>query len=222
MSHKRVIFNESMIRATLAGRKRQLRVPVKLTAEHKRRGMSIESGLYFQGMLLVSAANCRVRVPCPLGDVGDTLWAAETFCYEMAPQTVGSDPRVIYRADRGPDNHWFSASTMSEKESRIRLEILHVKPQRLQDISAAEALLEGMQYRYAGHNQYNNYRDGWSWCDPHPIDVDPELGWRHCLPTARFAYANMWIKSATSKKKGWCHYYDNPWVWVITFKRCSH
>lgn len=85
--------------------------------------------------------------------------------------------------------------------SRILLEITAVRVERLQDISEADAIAEGVEpfrdFLPAGH--WKRYHDG------------ATNGYVDC-PIA--SYASLWttINGAGS----WA---ANPWVWVVEFKR---
>ena len=81
--------------------------------------------------------------------------------------------------------------------SRITLEIVEVRVQRLQDISEEDARAEGISAesasQFVGHG--------------HPID---DTAWI-------IAYADLW-NHINGKKYPWS---SNVWVWAITFKRVT-
>jgi hypothetical protein len=82
--------------------------------------------------------------------------------------------------------------------SRITLEITDVRAQRLQDISEEDAKAEGAAF-----------------FDGRPIH---HHGWRHDLGSV-WSTANLSFQSLWSKINGPDSWTENPWVWVITFKR---
>jgi hypothetical protein len=152
---------------------------------------------------------------CPYGQVGDRLWVRETW----SPDCSKAYPfqRAVYRAnddeytqhakdcrDRADrDNHapegclcdfrWRPSIHMPRSASRIMLENMGVRVERLQEISEDDARAEG----YEGHRT----DDGCGGFDPFR-DVD-----------ARDAFlAGEWASSKLKK-------YGNPWVWVIEFRR---
>lgn len=135
---------------------------------------------------------------CPHGSPGGRLWVRETW----APCPDDRDGRhFIYRADDvrrydGEAWKWRPSIHMPRAASRITLELTDVRVQRLQDISAADSISEGIGFeaRLRGY------------CLPdgsHFHATDP-----------RVSYWSLWdaINGSGSVEQ-------NPWVWVITFKR---
>ena len=84
--------------------------------------------------------------------VGDRLWVKESFFYAH----VKSNPR--YRADYSDWDaegiNWTTPLYMPRKYSRITLEVVSVRAERLQEISEVDAILEGCESREA-------YRKRW-------------------------------------------------------------
>jgi hypothetical protein len=90
--------------------------------------------------------------PCPYGQPGDRLWVRETF-EKIEGQTqpwIETDYRATYiHGDRlgdslGIKKRWTPAIHMPRAASRITLEITDVRVQRLQEISEADAIAEGI------------------------------------------------------------------------------
>jgi hypothetical protein len=143
--------------------------------------------------------NRKWHLKCPHGQPGDQLWVKETF--QTTPK--GSP---FYRADfAGIDmsnvtilGGWKPSIFMPRKFSRITLEITGVRAERLQEISEADALAEGVAidkgnaYHVAGH----------------------EGQWAHA--TAIGCMETLWDALNAKRGFGWS---VNPWVWVLTFKR---
>ncbi len=135
---------------------------------------------------------------CKHGSPGDRLWVRETFCWSG----YASDPEeVLYRADeeytledRG-DLPWKPSIFMPRWASRISLEITVVRVERLIDISATDAIAEGAR----------RTADGGAW------HIENE---QHRSADPRDTFASLWesINGAGSWEQ-------NPWVWVIEFKR---
>ena len=186
---------------------------------------------------------------CPFGQGGDRLWVRETFCLEHQvesdqppPFTDGrpirwefagmeSDPEGAdmwvqphYRAtdptpeldyedsDGEPTVRWKPSLHMPRWASRITLEITEIRVERLQEITEEEAKAEGARKFINLPPDPSLYPYGneprWSMEDPRST--------RECLGSARYAFANLWERLYAKKGLGWN---DNPWVWVITFRR---
>jgi len=130
------------------------------------------------------------------------LWVRETWRETGSAQMAdGSIPRsgtvaqVVYRANKcDHEGPWRSSIHMPRWASRITLEILKVRVERVQDISEDDAYAEGVT-------------DTW------PLDNLPYLsghGGRAVLNN----YAHLWDKINAKRGFGWD---ANPWVWVIDF-----
>lgn len=203
MKEKPILFSGPMVRAILEGRKTQtrrvvkpsppdyinelhggefsMRVPYRMRDDNDDPagfGFQDDNGNYWR---------------CPYGHVGDRLWVKETFC------TTGDDGRVnvCWRADGwgdcpADDGKWKPSIFMPRKFSRITMEIVSVRVERLQDTSEADAAAEGAM---------------------------PTLGRLAATiigtkGTCRIGYAQIW--ESINGEGSWA---KNPWVWVIEFKR---
>jgi len=145
-------------------------------------------------------------VRCPYGQPGDRLWVREPFCLAH-PESNRIDDGRPTRADgrwcfylaTEPDieaseddarSPWKPSIHMPRWASRITLEVLSVRVERLQDISEEDARAEGV-------------------CAidlPGALDDVPLA-----MPRDRFAV--LWSK--ISGPESW---EANPWVWVVTFR----
>ena len=146
----------------------------------------------------------KVVAACPYGAPGDRLWVRETWRTErrfdsVAPKAV--PPRsLIQHAEEEPEpNHGVYGKTrpsifMLRWASRITLEIVAVRVERLQDISEQDAISEGI----------DGIRDEWSgsFCDFDESLSDKSL------------YGILW--ESINGPGSWAL---NPWVWVIGFRR---
>lgn len=110
-----------------------------------------------------------------------------------------SDLTWVYLADwsitDGP--RWRPSIHMPRVASRITLEIVSVRVERLQDISEEDAIAEGVTADCPGTPN-----------GLHPPTKDCSL-W-----SARNSFAHLWDQ--INGKGSWAL---NPWVWVVTFKR---
>ena len=173
---------------------------------------------------------------CPYGVVGDRLWVRETWYYEehMHDSTAGGPDlpgglyshRLVYKADCpdypvnvGVGQHGWSPSIfMPRWASRITLEITDVHVERLQDITEEDAEKEGMPNEYPIEPVYCPVCHGGGTFGTNDrrtlghIDIDCP----YC-DTASKKFKNLW-GSINGKKQGKT-WEDNPWVWVVEFRR---
>ena len=107
-----------------------------------------------------------------------------------------------------PDKIWRHRSSihMPRWASRILLEITDVRVERLQDISEAQALAEGIV------GVAFRPDDGWPICTGYM--VGPDNGKTGLQTTAAKAFAGLW----DSVGGNWN---ANPWVWVVEFKQVT-
>lgn len=122
--------------------------------------------------------------------VGSRPWVKEAFVFRSKHN------RYYYRADHpefAPYAHggWKSPRVMPKKASRLTLEILDVRAQKLKDVSHEDAVAEGF------------YR------------IDPCAQYPHGNAWGRQAFAGAWDKLHKRDGMPWD---KNPWVWVYTFK----
>jgi len=159
-----ILFDGEMVRAILAGRKTQTR---------------------------------RIVIPIRFRP-GDRLWVRETF-------REFNDGDTFYRADwwtphgyaipvHADDDpwawRWQPSIHMPRRLSRIMLEIMDVRVQRLQDITEEDAKAEGIEL--------------------------PERTVTHYDGQYRDAFAALWDRLNAKRGYGWD---TNCWVWRIEFGR---
>lgn len=129
---------------------------------------------------------------CPYGQVGDILWVRETW------QQDGDD--FFYRADDYINIvGWKPSIHMPKKACRLKLEIVSLTVERLQDISEKDSACEGV-LRYHDTEFYVRYGSENDWC-----------------ANARASFAYLW--ESINGKQSWD---ANPWVWRIEFKVVQH
>lgn len=153
-------------------------------------------------------------VKCPYGQPGDLLWVRESCRIWWDGYTMGGSV-VEYRdgTHRGVGAHsvavpgvaricgvgglgaycqehtkWRPSIHMPRLASRLTLRVADVRVERLQDISEADALAEGVE--------------------PSKEDHVP-------LYSCRATFERLW-DSINGKRPG-CSWADSPWVWVVSF-----
>ena len=163
--------------------------------------------------------NGQVSIPCPLGQPGDRLWVRETFVSGVglaeigdartfhetccAPAGAPPAPRWLYRADghRIPSAvHWRPSIHMPRWASRITLEIADVRVQRVQEITAEEAVAEGVRCHIC-----DGRVDGTSENDCACFHTA-----RNAVPSFEFLWRSIYGADSWAA---------NAWVWAVTFRR---
>lgn len=158
---------------------------------------------------------------CPYGEPGSILYVRESWrgpheCDDMKPSDIQPGSDIRYEAD-GNARFWSDASSFYEQPaeaadgfgklrpgiflprwaSRIELEITGVKVERLQDISEADVLAEGIE----------------------PVENDNVRELLSVRTGIRDRWAEGWNR-INGKRPG-CSWEDNPWLWCLTFKNVS-
>lgn len=195
-----ILFKTEMVQALLAGRKTCTRRLVKFLPGKNPQW----TGYIKDGLMLYNGKNepCIRKAPYQPGDI---LYVRETWGKGYEEGTY------IYKADdKLADLPTFKDSTkliyrpsihMPKEASRIWLKVTDVRVERLQEITKAEAILEGaIDNRAFIHSPDNEYDH---------------------IHTAREHFIDIWnstIKKSDLDIYGWS---ANPWVWVIEFERCE-
>ncbi len=184
-----------------------------------------------------------VLIRCPYGQVGDRLWVRETWAVEPVFDTVKPNhiydllkpkkPLIYYPADETIIQHQgFTVSTildhgggaigrtrpsihMPRWASRITLEITEVRVERVNQITAEDAIAEGIESR----DEEWVYQEANG--DKHLLDfTTPEYkrydgkgyDWTRC---PQLSFRTLW--DSLNAKRGY-GFDVNSWVWPITFK----
>lgn len=146
MRERPILFSAPMVRAILEGRKTQTRRAATKNVRHPDLG-----NLYAPGALVLEHEPQHVIDRCcPYGQPGDRLWVREAWGKAQIMNTKTGETRyqTVYRADN-PDYdgfgvRWAPSIHMRREDSRILLEITAVRVERLNDISEADAVAEGV------------------------------------------------------------------------------
>lgn len=216
MNEKPILFSGEMVRAILEGRKTQTRRVSKdqgegVFFEYVENNPTYPEYWNGKGSMpytgwVVKYPNLGIYLPrlCPYGKVGDRLWVRETW-NAMNGQgqwwhdvKVSKAARQLYNwawtnpvqpALQEIPPRWLPSIHMPRAASRITLEIVNVRVERIQQINQNEndAIAEGVSStRYASE----------ALC-------------------ARDAFMGLWDSINSQRGYGWD---VNPWVWVIEFK----
>ncbi|WP_137009574.1 hypothetical protein [Aquitalea aquatilis] len=194
MKERPILFSASMVRALLDGSKTQTRRVMKnppTTSEHFP-WLGVKS-LRGPGHFVYPNALRQILAECPYGQSGDRLWVREKFQplyaegyeFRSVDWDTGKGYAISYPATDGiheyidPDDNITSACKpsihMPRWASRILLEIVSVRMERLQDISEVDALAEGMSGCTLGQvGRVDRYRHLWETINgPGSWDVNP-------------------------------------------------
>jgi hypothetical protein len=137
---------------------------------------------------------------CPYGKIGDRLWVRESFCK--------NGELTIYKTDLGAEmlERWKPSIHLKRKDARLFLEITNIRVERLQDISEEDCQAEGVKWQWNGECE-----ECYQW------SVSGDKKSDEWFDQAEDCYKNLW-DSIHKKENKW---EDNPWVWVIEFKRVT-
>jgi hypothetical protein len=202
-----ILFSGAMVRALLDGSKTQTRRIIKSPTGTFEINSTLDNPK--QCWLNVTDANEEAirPLPCPYGQPGDRLWVRETWKNWFFGMDGVNAPGVQYAADNAmvwrpeasqiSDKVWRPSIFMHRWASRLLLEITAVRCERLQDISEADAVAEGVEVTSKGEyiKRYKHYTEGGGGLD------------------ATQSYQTLW--ASINGPESW---EANPWVWVVTFK----
>lgn len=159
--------------------------------------------------------NREHRIRCPHGKPGDELWVRESYwhlqhwaggqewLWEGWSSIAGDEnPKPVVYGGCNPETDFVSQHRwrrrpsihMPRWASRISLRITDVRAERLQEITGADVLAEGVD------NGYANASMGQRWDN-----------------AQRMAFEKLW-DDINGKRPG-ASWADNPWVWRIEFGR---
>lgn len=223
MKKRPILFSGPMVRPILAGTKTQTRRVVKLKPHHQIEER--DDGRLWPWMY-DGERDADLWLACPYGQPGDRLWVRETwYCDDYRVQRgpylkpddmdlaeAQSDGTLIYRASSGERPYeaeqpvWKPAIHMPRWASRITLGITGVRVERLQDITEADAMAEGIVECPIPADDEGPRRIGYM--------VGPDDGKSGLTATAREAFRGLW--ESINGPGSWD---ENPWVWVVEFKR---
>lgn len=220
MTDRPILFSAPMVRALLAGRKTQTRRILLGTAlaAHEPQWDAVQGA---DGIWRLVADTEEVRgqiIPDVRYSVGDRLWVRENIAVmprtaHALPKTqspVDPDVAAYYQADfdRSGKPRWSPSIHMPRWASRLTLIVAHVRVQRLQDISEADAISEGaISIPYGsppGFPEREAYHHGQKL--PPPLEA--------AFETAKDSFRNLWNGLNAARGFGWL---VNPWIVAVTF-----
>lgn len=220
MKERQILFSGEMVRAILDGRKTMTRRVVKHPQDISDSKSAYQAGdgswVFWDcdGGGLAEETKRRYSsggIFPPYGMIGDRLWVRETWLVDKTFDDI--PPRKLSGIKSGieypsTDIHLRTGKKrpsifMPRWASRILLEITNVRVERLQDISEEDAIAEGIE-------EY--------------IDLLPCTCWKNYekkdgifLDNPEGSFQSLWQSiNGNLPGKTWN---DNPFVWVIEFRR---
>ena len=222
-----ILFSAPMVRSLLGDSKTQTRRVVKLQRLAGNHFAGGAAGVEFDGFRIPrqggpaparfsaeavgGGAYISEEIHCPYGKPGDRLYVRETLghhtdkghYYAATGTHVG--PLVDYELEPSPSVGIPARSIpsihMPRWASRIMLEIVLVRVERLQDISDADIVAEGIDMEALAESQdrYDSVCKG---------------SGASGRATERTAWRELWESTGGDWEA-------NPWCWAITFKRVA-
>ncbi len=214
MKERPILFSGPMVRAILEGRKTVTRRVVSPQPAHG------EGIVWLRNIVsrppsfaIVRSGSSNVReIGCPFGVPGDRLWVRETWRVD----SDGDDAWVTFTADgseirgavgftaaeavaHGDPAHGIynrSSTTLPRRLSRLTLDVVSVRVERLHSITDEDIAAEGVDREALEHLGLK---------DPIADDL---------LPVTIFS---MGWNAINGKRAPWS---ANPWVWRVEFRRC--
>ena len=149
MSEHPILFSGPMVRAILDGRKTQTRRVIKWKCNRGPDGYDTVGESKIIRVPWTERTLAKILVPeCPYGVPGDRLWVRETWGKDLYAHLSGHVP-ILYKV--GPPSidpdypvKWNPSIHMPRWASRLTLEVVEVRAQRLQDITEQDAIAEGV------------------------------------------------------------------------------
>lgn len=213
-----ILFSASMVRAILAGTKTVTRRIVKPQPELNTydgpgapRSDAPDSHRYhWPSNLAQTMVDVRDMGSIgPYGTKGDRLWVRETWgLLDTQPKDGPERATVFYRATDETRRDlryqlWRPSIFMPRWASRITLEVVSVRVERLHEITEEDARAEGVTPYVPGHGAVT------------ASELAAEPGLRSPM-MYRFGFEQVWCDINGSES--WA---GNPWCWRIEFRRVS-
>lgn len=192
MKERPILFSAPMVRAILSGVKTQTRRVVKYNIT----GPNPPTGIYdwhdqrtgeWKGAhgAPTPFGLCNAARLCPYGVPGDRLIVKEALHRDGNCAAYAADGLLVCGTAWAWQRDYLASMFMPRAASRITLEITDVRVERLQEISEADAIAEGIAAT--------------PWAEFPPVE----------------AFKMVWDATAST------HWNDNPWVWMLTFRRVA-
>lgn len=219
MKERPILMHQRSVLGIFEGRKTQTRRIMKLQPQSEHVVWSFSeghSGLGWYCWEEEYPEDGAVLRKCPYGIPGDRLWVRENWMAGCALYGTKKVQMCVYldsNGKPGPDDRmapnipettrsnamlWKKKPSihMPRWASRLTLEITGIRVERVQDISDADCIKEGIQVDACNH----------------AIREDDDIAWG----SAQGLFAELW--DDTNGKGAWAR---NDWTWVVDFKKVT-
>lgn len=206
-----ILFSTEMVRAILSGKKTQTRRIMTPIPEHRKNfeGKGGVIGTWFNGWNLDHPQFDIKDIikHSRYGGPGDLLWVREAWAHASIGRMVKSSGKkvIVYKADNHDLKYypkWKPSIHLKKIHSRIWLHVTNIRIERLNDISAVDAIAEGIEE--CEWDEVNNVPTYRLYDFKNAVTPDGPVE----------SYRSLW--QSINGKNSWN---ENPWVWIIEFKR---
>ncbi len=199
-----ILFSTAMVQAIEAGRKTQTRRIMKeQPVINPEDGAVLILPELFKLPIGITLDEWKKSMlhTCPYGIKGDVLWVRESYCPGYF-EGGGSAYKAEWNSIAGEyvtEPKWKPSIHMPKGACRYFLEVVDVRIERLNEITEEDAIKEGVsRYPSAPIYGYKNY-------------YNDQAGF---LLSAKKSFESLWAK--INGDDAWD---ENPFVWVVEFKR---
>jgi len=142
-----------------------------------------------------------------IAPIDSYLWVRETW----RRSGHGKGGEVFYAADfseydRKEKGPWKPGIHMRRVDCRLRLQVISVRLEHLQDISEEDAKAEGVEPADCTVSE---------WCQADGLPIEKIGRGKVTVPPYKLGFMRLWDK-INGERASWA---SNPWVWVLSFRR---
>lgn len=215
MTFKPILFSTPMVQAILEGRKTQTRRIMQPQPEDSWmqdcKKQSPNLALYDKrtGLPHYWISDGKDGEIIPKATLNTVLWVRETWQFSddlEEPYLYRQQYEEEHLPEFWKSIKWKPSIFMPKEACRLFLEVTNVRVERLQDISEADAVAEGIMPIVASNDSTRvlGYRD---------YMIDPKLGF-NTLFNPKHSFESLW--RSINGPESW---EANPWCWVYSFTK---